>query len=113
MSKQGCTADTGDTWHQHRCGKALKTVEQVEAGLCGIHLAAKQRRVAAAAKRASADAVSKARKADAARACERLEAMGVQGGRPEWEHRRGCYTGMVVLDPEELFAVLDAARERQ
>lgn len=92
MSDDVCQVRMGDTWHRYPCGRPVK-----EDGLCGIHLAAKQ-------KVARNDAVRKAQESEIEATVARLREYGLTA-RPARDHSFRM-TGEAIVSPEELLALL-------
>lgn len=96
-------------WHSHRCNRPLKTDEQREAKLCGIHLGAKRRSQKKSAKLNAMQAESDAARDRAASACDALSALGL-AAKPYYHNPStgwGSYTGEVVVDGEALLRALE------
>ena len=102
-------------WRSGLCKNSSKTVEQLEMGLCGLHLAAVRRRE----KKRLSDEV--ARSADAKRAqeaalsCDVLKRHGIEA-LPHWVRSQGAialrHTGGVTLPPgavDRLLVLLENA----
>ena len=98
---------TNNGWNAHKCNREFKTDAQREAGLCGIHLAAKTRRDERAARDAAAKIEGDRLGAAAEAACSRLLSLGVHARR-EFSREDHNWTGKVIVDGEALLAALEA-----
>ena len=106
--KTGCDGWThaGTRWGGTRCGRPLRSPEQLEAKLCGNHLAGKKRKAANDEQRCEVKTADNARHDTAAAICLRLEACGVEGV-PHYEgYGRGGYSGSIVIDDGPALAEL-------
>lgn len=71
----------GDAGGLRRCDRPLSTPQQVEAGMCGPHLAGQRRRIAIDAKQREVRASKRAETARAGALAHALrEALGIEGG---------------------------------
>jgi hypothetical protein len=112
MSETKCSETVVETsgFGVRRCHRIPRTEEQIEARLCGLHLAARRRREKGDAKRNQRDAESDAVHKQASAWCEELSRHGINA-RPHYDSLSspGRYTGKVVAEPVEIMNALGKA----
>lgn len=107
MSDAKCIGHVSDSWSGRNCDRDLKTNEQIEAKLCGRHLAGKRRRAAAGIAFNSKQILNRNLHAKAENVVTRLKKFGVESA-PHYSTLPGSigYTGRVVIRDGEALADL-------
>lgn len=107
MSEATCDGHAADSWSGRSCNRDLKTDDQVEAGLCGRHLAGKRRRAATDEVFRKQRLRGRELQAKAEAVVERLKTFGVEST-PDYNTTLGSigYTGSVVIGDGDALADL-------
>lgn len=95
------------------CNRTPRTPEQIEAGLCGLHLAGRRRTEKARAETIRRLDEGENRKKAAEAACSRLESLGIHAF-PDydalWPWVGSGWTGKVVVDGDVVADVIETAK---